>query len=826
MAEEHKEHALFSEDFEEKARALLADTEFSKEPADADPAAGQESLDDINALLLSVGLSPIDHAPQPEPEMTAVPETPAETAAPEMPAEPVPEVPEEAPKPDTLEKTRHFDALKDMPEDAQASQKTRHFTVPHTKAAPKKAPEKDNGQILLDGYNEEEAPRRVSEAEVEAQLQQNRKSLVENFRVLSGDREDNAILEKEPGGEGANSVFDELEVPQGEPLFDAVEKADRKTLQSLKKLGARAVQTVQQIAKADRKAVQQLDAKVTKETLAQTRARTKKMTIVLGALFAVSLLFNLFSAFYTPGGSLEFLFGHGARLYSFLHLLLFAGGVGVAQRELRAGLQDLLQRKWSFHAMAFVLDGCVLLHTLIMLAFGMDEVSGFVNFSLCALFLSLVEYAGRLVRLQTVQGDLAVMMRAGRLQGLCPVEDAADAAALGKGLTEKPHPTIMLSADMPTIPDYDRLAMESDAHEKLYLFGMAASLLVAFVFALVRAITQKNALLFFSAFLSCAFLCAPVMRGAISVLLKTKNDATLGKEGLVVSGTRAVSQLGKADAVVVDAADLFTVSVSRFKPVPGGRMQRADAAVYAAATLQNTRSLLADAFSDFLLQSGIEAPEAEDLQYEDKLGYSCWIAGRRVLVGTRDMLVQHSISAPSAAEEAAYAGKDHVLYVAVEGIVAATFLVRYQVRPEVRRAVRAFNKSGVVLMLTSGDPTLSETLVAKKLALDVAAIKIADQKGAKAAQSWRESEAKQPLGLVCAKGRQGILPLIRASLALYEGEKLAGIVHIASLAFCFLLLLLCVVFKISGFFLPPTIVFLHLLWSLAAYYVGTTRLSK
>lgn len=826
MAEEHKEHALFSEDFEEKARALLADTEFSKEPADADPAAGQESLDDINALLLSVGLSPIDHAPQPEPEMTAVPETPAETAAPEMPAEPVPEVPEEAPKPDTLEKTRHFDALKDMPEDAQASQKTRHFTVPHTKAAPKKAPEKDNGQILLDGYNEEEAPRRVSEAEVEAQLQQNRKSLVENFRVLSGDREDNAILEKEPGGEGANSVFDELEVPQGEPLFDAVEKADRKTLQSLKKLGARAVQTVQQIAKADRKAVQQLDAKVTKETLAQTRARTKKMTIVLGVLFAVSLLFNLFSAFYTPGGSLEFLFGHGARLYSFLHLLLFAGGVGVAQRELRAGLQDLLQKKWSFHAMAFVLDGCVLLHTLIMLAFGMDEVSGFVNFSLCALFLSLVEYAGRLVRLQTVQGDLAVMMRAGRLQGLCPVEDAGDAVALGKGLTEKPHPTIMLSADMPTIPDYDRLAMESDAHEKLYLFGMAASLLVAFVFALVRAITQKNALLFFSAFLSCAFLCAPVMRGAISVLLKTKNDATLGKEGLVVSGTRAVSQLGKADAVVVDAADLFTVSVSRFKPVPGGRMQRADAAVYAAATLQNTRSLLADAFSDFLLQSGIEAPEAEDLQYEDKLGYSCWIAGRRVLVGTRDMLVQHSISAPSAAEEAAYAGKDHVLYVAVEGIVAATFLVRYQVRPEVRRAVRAFNKSGVVLMLTSGDPTLSETLVAKKLALDVAAIKIADQKGAKAAQNWRESEAKQPLGLVCAKGRQGILPLIRASLALYEGEKLAGIVHIASLTFCFLLLLLCVVFKISGFFLPPTIVFLHLLWSLAAYYVGTTRLSK
>ena len=383
----------------------------------------------------------------------------------------------------------------------------------------------------------------------------------------------------------------------------------------------------------------------------------------------------------------------------------------------------------------------------------------------------------------------------------------------------------MVAADVPIASDYDRTAMQP-THEKLYFFGTAAAFVAAFAFALFRAIAQKNAIVFFSAFLSCVFLCAPFMRGVISTLLKTKNDATLGKEGIVVAGTNAVSQLGKADAVTVDAADLFTCTVSRFKPVPGGRMQRADAAVYAAATLRGTHSLLADAFEEFLQQTGIVAPEAEDLQYEEKLGYSCWVAGRRVLVGTREMLVQHTIDAPSAAEEAAYAGKDSVLYVAVEGIVAATFLVRYQVQPAVRRAVRAFNKSGLVLMLTCGDPSFNETLVARKLALDVAAIKIADQKSAKMIETCRANPDTQSAGLFCAKGRQGILPLLRAALGLFEGERFAGIVHIASLAFCFLLLLLCVLLKITSFFLPPTIVFLHLLWSLAAYYVGTTRLTK
>ena len=826
---EWKEQDLFSDDFEEKARALLADTDFLHADAKEDAESDAQSLDDINALLLSVGLSPIDNAAQPE-ESPAAAQSDA-AATPEEPEEPqeepqapqttavVPDVPEEEPQ--NGEALRAAQAERT----AEPSQKTRHFTPPRAKKTPAKQEKADNGQLLLDGYNEEDAPRRVNEAEVEAQLQQNRKNLVENFRVLSGDREDNAILEKAPGGEGANSVFDSLEVPQGEPLFDAVEKADKKTLASLKKLGARAMQTMQQIAKSDRKAVQILDLKVTKETLSQTRARMKKQTVVLGVLFGLSLLLNLFSAFYTPGGSLEFLFGHGARVYTVLQLVLFAGLVLRVARDLREGFLTLRQKAWSYHAMLLVLDSCVLLHALIMLCAGMDEVSGYVNYTLCALFLSLMEYAGNSIRLQTVQGDLAVMMHAGQLQGLSMLQDEADAALLGRGLTEKGDPQIVLSSDLAAVPDMDAYAAQP-AHDRLYFFGTFASFAVAFVFALVRAIMQKNALVFFSAFLSCAFLCAPFMRGMISVLLKTKNDALLGKEGLAVSGVQAASSLGKANAVVVDTADLFTVSVSRFKPVPGGRMQRTDAAVYAAATLRSTNSLLAGAFDDFLLQTGVEAPEAEDLQYEDKLGYSCWIAGRRVLVGTRDMLVQHSISAPSAAEEAAYAGKDNVLYVAVEGIVAATFLVRYQVKPEVRRAARAFSKAGVVLMVTGGDPSLNETLVGKKLALDVSAIKIVDQKGARIVKAQRENAANEPLGLVCAKGRQGLLPLIRASLGLFEGEKLAGVVHAASLAFCFVLLLLCVVFKISGYFMPLTILFLHVLWSLAAYYVGTTRLSK
>ena len=206
---EWKEQDLFSDDFEEKARALLADTDFLHADAKEDAESDAQSLDDINALLLSVGLSPIDNAAQPE-ESPAAAQSDA-AATPEEPEEPqeepqapqttavVPDVPEEEPQ--NGEALRAAQAERT----AEPSQKTRHFTPPRAKKTPAKQKEADNGQLLLDGYNEEDAPRRVNEAEVEAQLQQNRKNLVENFRVLSGDREDNAILEKAPGGETGRS---------------------------------------------------------------------------------------------------------------------------------------------------------------------------------------------------------------------------------------------------------------------------------------------------------------------------------------------------------------------------------------------------------------------------------------------------------------------------------------------------------------------------------------------------------------------------------------------------------------------------------------------
>ena len=97
---------------------------------------------------------------------------------------------------------------------------------------------------------------------------------------------------------------------------------------------------------------------------------------------------------------------------------------------------------------------------------------------------------------------------------------------------------------------------------------------------------------------------------------------------------------------------------------------------------------------------GIDVPEAEDFTYEEKLGYSCWIADRKVLVGNRQMLIEHSIPAPTEYEEKRYAGKGNVMYVAIEGELVATFVISYRVLSKARRSAAAFANTGLVLMLT------------------------------------------------------------------------------------------------------------------------------
>lgn len=763
-------------------------------------AASPGKLDDINALLESVGISPIEE------ENEEKNETPSSSSEEEGHTKTIPE----------LGHTKKTD-----------DGKTKHFKLKSLLPSEEEKEKEKDGQLLLDGYeDDDEKPSTVSLLAVEKQLKKTRKNLIENFRVLSNETGDKAILEKEPTGEGGENVADKIVAQKGETLFDALERDEKKKKSlGLRKLGEMAVRSVQQKTRAEKKREALSGAKNQRKSLKERQGIQKKLMVRSGVLLGLSLILFFMLCICADSGSFSFLiFGNGA-VFVLLNLLLLALGFFFGKETVSEGFERL--RAFKPNAASFVLLSGLLsgVQALSLFFLKPSEPSGFTVFSPFFFFSLFLVGAAQYLRLEGVRRDLSVLMRCKSLRSVQKIENKADADSLGYGISEKKEPKIIYTADSEIPRDFERFSLSGEADEKVFRFWAIAALSASILFSVVAAVVGKSAGAFFNGLSSSFCLCAPVAASFVSALIKTKNDESLSEGSAVVASFDSAKAVAKATAVVVDADEIFEGRVSKFKTVPGEKMAVSDAVVFTAATLKKSRSVLKNEFDSFLEEERLRLPEAEELQYEEKLGYSCWIIGRRVLVGNRQMLLAHSIDAPSEEDEKKYAKDKSVMYLAVEGVIAATFVVDYRVRSDVRREVRTFNKTGLVLMLNCGDPCLTQELAAEKLTADIAAIKLSSAKNSELIDRYKSTpELRYETGLSAAKKDRNILLLINGAHDLFEADRLSKLILLSGLAFSFVLSVLCTVFKVSLAFNPVTLIVFQLAWGAVAYMIGKTRI--
>ena len=129
--------------------------------------------------------------------------------------------------------------------------------------------------------------------------------------------------------------------------------------------------------------------------------------------------------------------------------------------------------------------------------------------------------------------------------------------------------------------------------------------------------------------------------------------------------------------------------------------------------LQNRRDLLKD---------------VDSVIYEDGMGLSGWVDGKRVLVGNRQLMLNHSISIPKVQyEQRTEKGTQYVVYVAVDGELSAMFLVLYRVSESVRRAMQNIEAAGFKVYIKTTDSNLDETKIAQMCGVDVGMLSMVPQ---------------------------------------------------------------------------------------------------
>ena len=145
-------------------------------------------------------------------------------------------------------------------------------------------------------------------------------------------------------------------------------------------------------------------------------------------------------------------------------------------------------------------------------------------------------------------------------------------------------------------------------------------------------------------------------------------------------GYSAVDAFSRTEAVVLDAKDLFRPSDIILHGIkPFDKSQIDSVILDAASVVCNTDGMLTDVFNKIIGSNRSMLRPVENVTYEDSMGLSAWVDGKRVLIGNRELMVNHGIEIPSNDYETRFVrDRKNIIYLYQPGQLSAMFVISYR----------------------------------------------------------------------------------------------------------------------------------------------------
>lgn len=198
------------------------------------------------------------------------------------------------------------------------------------------------------------------------------------------------------------------------------------------------------------------------------------------------------------------------------------------------------------------------------------------------------------------------------------------------------------------------------------------------------------------------------------------------KHGGVILSTSEMDDFCYTNAVVVPAQDLFPENSIRLFGIKTFAGQRIDEALMdAASVIDASGSVLSGVFAQIIGGDHKLLRPVDTLVYEDGMGISAWVANKRVLIGSRELMINHGISVPSRDYEERYLNEGHELvYLSTSGELTAVFLTKFFAAPEVKASIRKLEDNGIRLIVKSVDAVITQQKLGEVFDKDPSSFKI------------------------------------------------------------------------------------------------------
>ncbi len=517
--------------------------------------------------------------------------------------------------------------------------------------------------------------------------------------------------------------------------------------------------------------------------------------------------------------------------YIFLQVALCVLAIFVSYSSVSSGLKKLLSRNADVDSLTAVVSISAAVSALMFSFRNYTLINGlthiYINVAIFALFFNAV---GKLLIINRVRRNFNYITGDSERHALTFVGSEERAGQITRGaLTDIPALVTMRQTEF--LDDFKKHSYSSDISDKfcriLVPVAMGVSLLCAIISCIVwDGVAGDMLYVALSIFTMCMSATACFALPFIVNLPLGEVSKKLVESSGALLGYQSVEDFSETNSIMIDASKLFpqgTVSLHAIKVFSDTKID--EAIIEAASLTSQSDSILKHMFYDVIVGKTEMLSHVENYVYEDSMGLCGWINNRRILLGNRELMLNHSVEGiPSKAKEKEYTDKNKsAVYLSVSGNLAALFIVEINASLEVKKWLRRLCAEDVCIVLRCVDSILSVSGISDLFDIPEDMLKIMPFRMHKVFEEETDYVPKLSSGMVCS-GRISSMASLIISAKRVKKTALMGMVMQISGAL--LGAVLCLLFVIMGKFsqINATMLLLYnLIWSVLSFMMITLR---
>lgn len=406
--------------------------------------------------------------------------------------------------------------------------------------------------------------------------------------------------------------------------------------------------------------------------------------------------------------------------YSFAMFIISAAVLFSSFPMVAGGIKNLFRKKADCDSLAAVaITLCTIAAAISTESPEMIESGAVSIFTPAAVTAFLANTLGKRLIADRAIANFEVLIRSHSKYGLVYVDNETRAEQLTRGAVND-YPILAASRKTGFSGNFLKYSYSADAADNLCSRLVPASIFLSVVLTLVSVIVCSRTLntlniTFITSMLSmfislCTCFGIPLI---VNYPLLLASDEAEENESLIL-GYQSIDDFYDTNSLIVDASQLFpesSLSLHSIKMYSDAKID--DVLVSAASLVIKSGSIFTGMFRDIIDGNEDLLENAENFFYEDSLGHCGWIRNKRVLFGSRQLMINHNIEGvpPESKDEEITASGLIPLYLSVSGNLAAVFSVKITADSEAADSVYELTDNGISLIIRNRDSAVTEALV-------------------------------------------------------------------------------------------------------------------